>query len=194
MDLNLINQNSITSFAQNISNKIIEELKNYMDNTKLTDDSRVEFQNERKNIIKSFGEIYEVKDGGVYIYRKNEEFPEFNKDLYKGEKSGFYINENNKLIYNEKLNDEINSKINETKKGIIEKQNNILEEFRKIGEEYKADELGDDEKSVYITRVSDGKEQQDFKLSDELYDKIKENNKKHIETILIWNGKEYEIK
>ena len=49
-------------------------------------------------------------------------------------------------------------------------------------------------KSVYITRVSDGKEQQDFKLSDELYDKIKENNKKHIETILIWNGKEYEIK
>ena len=194
MDLDLINQNSITSFAQNISNKIIEELKNYMDNTKLTDDSKVEFQNERRNIIKSFGEIYEVKDGGVYIYRKNEEFPEFNKDLYKGEKGGFYINENNKLIYNEKLNDEINSKINEAKKGIIEKQNNILEEFRKIGEEYKADELGDDEKSVYITRVSDGKEQQDFKLSDELYDKIKENNKKHIETILIWNGKEYEIK
>lgn len=194
MDLNLINQNSITSFAQNISNKIIEELKNYMDNTKLTDDSKVEFQNERRNIIKSFGEIYEVKDGGVYIYRKNEEFPEFNKDLYKGEKGGFYINENNKLIYNEKLNDEINSKINEAKKGIIEKQNNILEEFRKIGGEYKADELGDDEKSVYITRVSDGKEQQDFKLSDELYDKIKENNKKHIETILIWNGKEYEIK
>ena len=165
-----------------------------MDNTKLTDDSKVEFQNERRNIIKSFGEIYEVKDGGVYIYRKNEEFPEFNKDLYKGEKGGFYINENNKLIYNEKLNDEINSKINEAKKGIIEKQNNILEEFRKIGGEYKADELGDDEKSVYITRVSDGKEQQDFKLSDELYDKIKENNKKHIETILIWNGKEYEIK
>ena len=50
MDLDLINQNIITSFAQNISNKIIEELKNYMDNTKLTDDSKVEFQNERRNI------------------------------------------------------------------------------------------------------------------------------------------------
>lgn len=194
MDLDIIKGQDIKGLVENLSKKIIEELKNHMDNTKLTDDSKVEFQNERNNIIKSFGEIYEVKDGGVYIYKQDKKFPEFNRELYNGQKSGFYINENNNLIYDDKLNDEINSKINKLKNGIIEKQNKILEDFRKIGEEYRAEELGDDEKLAYITRVSDGKELQDFNLSDEIYDKIKQNNKKHIDTILIWNGKEYEMK
>lgn len=194
MDLDIIKGQDIKGLVENLSKKIIEELKNHMDNTKLTDDSKVEFQNERNNIIKSFGEIYEVKDGGVYIYKQDKKFPEFNRELYNGQKTGFYINENNNLIYDDKLNDEINSKINKVKNGIIEKQNKILEDFRKIGEEYRVEELGDDEKSAYITRVSDGKELQDFNLSDEIYDKIKQNNKKHIDTTLIWNGKEYEIK
>ena len=194
MDLDIIKGQDIKGLVENLSKKIIEELKNHMDNTKLTDDSKVEFQNERNNIIKSFGEIYEVKDGGVYIYKQDKKFPEFNRELYNGQKSGFYINENNNLIYDDKLNYEINSKINKLKNGIIEKQNKILEDFRKIGEEYRAEELGDDEKLAYITRVSDGKELQDFNLSDEIYDKIKQNNKKHIDTTLIWNGKEYEIK
>jgi hypothetical protein len=194
MDLDIIKGQDVKGLVENLSKKIIEELKNHMDNTKLTDDSKVEFQNERNNIIKSFGEIYEVKDGGVYIYKQDKKFPEFNRELYNGQKSGFYINENNNLIYDDKLNYEINSKINKLKNGIIEKQNKILEDFRKIGEEYRVEELGDDEKLAYITRVSDGKELQDFNLSDEIYDKIKQNNKKHIDTTLIWNGKEYEIK
>lgn len=194
MDLDIIKGQDVKGLVENLSKKIIEELKNHMDNTKLTDDSKVEFQNERNNIIKSFGEIYEVKDGGVYIYKQDKKFPEFNRELYNGQKSGFYINENNNLIYDDKLNYEINSKINKLKNGIIEKQNKILEDFRKIGEEYRVEELGDDEKLAYITRVSDGKELQDFNLSDEIYDKIKQNNKKHIDTTLIWNGKEYEMK
>ena len=193
MDLNTIKE-KVVSIAESVSKTVIEELKNHMQNIQLTDDSKVEFQNERNNIIKSYGKIYEIKDGGVYIYVKDKEFPKFNKELYKGQQNGFYINKNDELVYNDKLNDEINSKINKTRNRIVEKQNKVLEEFRKVGEEYRVDELGDDEKYAYITRVSDNKELQDFNISDEIYDKIKENNRNNIETILVWNGKEYYIK
>ena len=69
-----------------------------------------------------------------------------------------------------------------------------MDEFRKVGEIYIVDELGDDERYVYLTRKSDNKEMQDFNILDELYDKIKENNRNGKKTELTWNGKIYEIK
>ena len=115
--------------------------------------------------------------------------------MYLGQEKGYYIlDDQGNLRYDEELNKTINSEINIEKSNILKEQQKEAMQFRKQGETYTVDELGDDERYAYLTRKSDGKEMQDFNISDELYDKIKENNKKGKETELTWNGKEYEIK
>lgn len=59
------------------------------------------------------------------------------------------------------------------------------------GETYIIDEIGDDEKYVFLTRKSDNKEFQEFNVSDELYNKIL-NDSSIIE--LIFENGEYKIK
>ena len=193
MELNNI-LGKISDFTKDFGEKLLKELTTAIANNKLTDASKVELQNKTRDIIKSHGEVYEVKNRGVYKYSLDSEYEELQKGMYLGQEKGFYIlDDQENLRYDEELNKTITSEINLEKSSILKKQQKELDEFRKEGETYIVDELGDDERYAYLTRKSDGKEMQDFNISDELYDKIKENNKTGNQTELTWNGKEYVI-
>ena len=193
MELNNI-LDKIGDFTKEFGEKFINELTNALENNKLTNESKVKLQDKTRDIIKSYGEVYQVKNRGVYKYTKDNEFEELQKGMYQGQNNGYYILENSgNLKYDEELNNKINSEINKAKSNILKSQQNELDDFRKVGEKYVVDELGDDEKYVYLTRISDKKEMQDFNISDGLYKKIKENNKEGKDSILTWNGKEYSL-
>ena len=193
MELNNI-LDKIGDFTKEFGEKLINELTNALENNKLTNESKVKLQDKTRDIIKSYGEVYQVKNRGVYKYTKDNEYEELQKGMYQGQNNGYYILENSgNLKYDEELNNKINSEINKAKSNILKSQQNELDDFRKVGEKYIVDELGDDEKYVYLTRLSDKKEMQDFNISDRLYEKIKENNKEGEESILTWDGKEYNL-
>lgn len=193
MELNNI-LDKIGDFTKEFGEKLINELTNALENNRLTNESKVKLQDRTKEIIKSYGEIYQVKNRGVYKFSKDNEYEELQKGMYEGQSNGFYILENSgNLKYDEELNTQINSEINKAKSNILKSQQKELDDFRKVGEKYVVDELGDDEKYIFITRLSDKKEMQDFNISDRLYEKIKENNKEGKESILTWNGKEYNL-
>jgi len=184
----------IGDFTKEFGEKFIDELAIALENNKLTNESKIKLQDKTREIIKSHGEIYQVKNRGVYKYTKDNEFEELQKGMYEGQSNGYYILDNDgNLIYDEELNNQINSEINKEKSNILKSQQKELEEFRKVGEKYIVDELGDDEKYVYLTRMTDKKEMQDFNISDRLYDILKENNKEKKDSILTWNGKEYRL-
>ena len=63
--------------------------------------------------------------------------------------------------------------------------------FEVEGEVYKIDEIGDDDKYVFLTRESDGSDKQVFDISDEFYNKILDD--RSIEYLIYKNGK-FEVK
>ena len=63
--------------------------------------------------------------------------------------------------------------------------------FEVEGEVYKIDEIGDDDKYVFLTRESDGADKQIFNISDELYNKILDDGS--IEYLVYKNG-EFQVK
>ena len=187
--------NKVSDFTKDFGNKLISELSNAIANNKLTNESKIKLQDKTRDIIKSHGEVYEVKNRGVYKSRLDNKYEELQKGMYLGQEKGFYIlDDGGNLRYDEELNKTIKNEINIEKSSILKQQQKEMDEFRKVGEIYIVDELGDDERYVYLTRKSDNKEMQDFNISDGLYDKIKENNKNGKKTELTWNGKIYEIK
>ena len=187
--------NKVSDFTKDFGNKLISELSNTIANNKLTNESKIKLQDKTRDIIKSHGEVYEVKNRGVYKYSLDSKYEELQKGMYLGQEKGFYIlDDGGNLRYDEELNKTIKNEINIEKSSILKQQQKEMDEFRKVGEIYIVDELGDDERYVYLTRKSDNKEMQDFNILDELYDKIKENNRNGKKTELTWNGKEYEIK
>ena len=193
MELNNI-LGKIGYFTKEFGEKFINELANALENNKLSNESKIKLQDKTREIIKSYGEVYQVKNRGVYKFSQDKEFEELQKGMYEGQSNGYYILDNDgNLIYDEELNNQINSEINKEKSNILKSQQKELEEFRKVGEKYIVDELGDDEKYVYLTRMTDKKEMQDFNISDRLYDILKENNKEKKDSILTWNGKEYRL-
>lgn len=48
--------------------------------------------------------------------------------------------------------------------------------MKKEGETYIVDEIGDDEKYVFLTRESDGEVFQEFDITDELYNELLNNH------------------
>ncbi len=193
MDLSVITD-KIIDFTKEVGKNIIEEITNYMDNQQLTSDSKVELQNRTRDMLKEYDGIYEVKNRVVYKHTKDSQLPVLVKNLYNGQENGYYTLNNNSLVYNQELNEQINQKINQIKKEVIEEQNRYLNSCRIDGEEYIVDEVGDDEKYIYLTRKSDNMEFQDINISNQLYEKLKEELKRKKEPTLIWNGKEYIIK
>lgn len=193
MDLSVITD-KIIDFTKEVGKNIIEEITNYMDNQQLTSDSKVELQNRTRDMLKEYDGIYEVKNRVVYKHTKDSQLPVLVKNLYNGQENGYYTLNNNSLVYNQELNEQINQKINQIKKEVIEEQNRYLNSCRIDGEEYIVDEVGDDEKYIYLTRKSDNMEFQDINISNQLYEKLKEELKSKKEPTLIWNGKEYIIK
>ncbi len=191
MELNNI-LGKISDFTKEFGEKLLDELTTAIANNKLTDASKVKLQDKTRDIIKSHGEVYEVKNRGVYKYSLDSKYEELQKGMYLGQEKGFYIlDDQGNLRYDEELNKTIKAEINLEKSSILKEQQKEAEQFRKKGETYTVDELGDDERYAYLTRKSDGKEMQDFNISDELYDKIKENNRNGKKTEITWNGKEY---
>ena len=187
--------NKVSDFTKDFGNKLISELSNTIANNKLTNESKIKLEDKTTDIIKRHGEVYEVKNRGVYKYSLDSKYEELQKGMYLGQEKGFYIlDDGGNLRYDEELNKTIKNEINIEKSSILKQQQKEMDEFRKVGEIYIVDELGDDERYVYLTRKSDNKEMQDFNILDELYDKIKENNRNGKKTELTWNGKEYEIK
>ena len=193
MDLSVITD-KIIDFTKEVGKNIIEEITNYMDNQQLTSDSKVELQNRTRDMLKEYDGIYEVKNRVVYKHTKDSQLPVLVKNLYNGQENGYYTLNNNSLVYNQELNEQINQKINQIKKEVIEEQNRYLNSCRIDGEEYIVDEVGDDEKYIYLTRKSDNMEFQDINISNQLYENLKEELKNKKEPTLIWNGKEYIIK
>ena len=63
--------------------------------------------------------------------------------------------------------------------------------FEVEGEIYKIDEIGDDDKYVFLTRERDGVDKQIFDISDELYNQILDDG--GIEYLVYKNG-EFQVK
>ena len=78
------------------------------------------------------------------------------------------------------------------KNDIILKEKERLNQNRVEGEKYIVDEIGDDEKYVYLTRSSNGAEFQEFEISDQLYEELLNENTNE-EINLVYSNGEYKI-
>lgn len=185
--------------AKSLGETLINELKNYLDNKKnwgqetnlkLSEDARVEVLEGERKILGQYTEIYQIRNGEIYKFNNNVE-PEYigNTEL----ENGIYRkNENNEYQLDINLNQEINNKISEMKNDIILKEKERLNQNRVEGEKYIVDEIGDDEKYVYLTRTSNGTEFQEFEISDQLYEELlNENTNEKIN--LVYSNGEYKI-
>lgn len=82
-----------------------------------------------------------------------------------------------------------NIKNNDVKIG--DRENMLEKEFRKEGEIYEVDEIGDDEKYVFLTRLSDQAQMQEFNISNELYNELLNDRREELR--LIYKNGEYKI-
>lgn len=185
--------------AKSLGETLLNELKNYLDNKKnwgqgtnlkLSEDAKVEVLEGERKILGQYTDIYQIKNGEIYKFNNNVE-PEYigNTEL----ENGIYRkNENNEYQLDINLNQEINNKISEMKNDIILKEKERLNQNRVEGEKYIVDEIGDDEKYVYLTRTSNGTEFQEFEISDQLYEELlNENTNEKIN--LVYSNGEYKI-
>ena len=69
----------------------------------------------------------------------------------------------------EKINTIANEDIDRDEDMVGDRENMLESEFRKEGEIYEVDEIGDDEKYVFLTRLSDKAQMQEFDISNKLY-------------------------
>ena len=185
--------------AKSLGETLLNELKNYLDNKKnwgqetnlkLSEDAKVEVLEGERKILGQYTDIYQIRNGEIYKFNNNVE-PEYigNTEL----ENGIYRKkENNEYQLDINLNQEINNKISEMKNDIILKEKERLNQKRVEGEKYIVDEIGDDEKYVYLTRTSNGTEFQEFEISDQLYEEIlNENTNEKIN--LVYSNGEYKI-
>lgn len=185
--------------AKSLGETLLNELKNYLDNKKnwgqetnlkLSEDARVEVLEGERKILGQYTDIYQIRNGEIYKFNNNVE-PEYigNTEL----ENGIYRkNENNEYQLDINLNQEINNKISEMKNDIILKEKERLNQNRVEGEKYIVDEIGDDEKYVYLTCTSNGTEFQEFEISDQLYEELlNENTNEKIN--LVYSNGEYKI-
>ncbi len=185
--------------AKSLGETLLNELKNYLDNKKnwgqetnlkLSEDAKVEILEGERKILGQYTDIYQIKNEEIYAFNNNEE-PEYigNTEL----ENGIYRkNENNEYQLDINLNQEINNKISEMKNDIILKEKERLNQNRVEGEKYIVDEIGDDEKYVYLTRSSNGAEFQEFEISDQLYEELLNENTNE-EINLVYSNGEYKI-
>lgn len=185
--------------AKSLGETLLNELKNYLDNKKnwgqetnlkLSEDARVEVLEGERKILGQYTDIYQIRNGEIYKFNNNVE-PEYigNTEL----ENGIYRkNENNEYQLDINLNQEINNKISEMKNDIILKEKERLNQNRVEGEKYIVDEIGDDEKYVYLTRTSNGTEFQEFEISDQLYEELLNENTNEKINLVYRNG-EYKI-
>lgn len=185
--------------AKSLGETLLNELKNYLDNKKnwgqetnlkLSEDAKVEILEGERKILGQYTDIYQIKNEEIYAFNNNEE-PEYIGNT-KLENGIYRKNENNEYQLDINLNQEINNKISEMKNDIILKEKERLNQNRVEGEKYIVDEIGDDEKYVYLTRSSNGAEFQEFEISDQLYEELLNENTNE-EINLVYSNGEYKI-
>ena len=172
--------------AKSLGTLLLKEIRNKMQNSNLTVKAKEKINEERNEIIENYADIYEVKNGEMKLFSKNNKSPEFigATDL----ENGFYEKQENTFKLNKNLTDKINEELNLSKNRIIE----FINSQKHVGEEYLVDEIGDDEKYVFLTRKSTGKSFQEF-IPDELYSELlSQENPSNI--ILVFDGEKYNIK
>ena len=176
--------------AKSLGTLLLKEIKNKMQNNNLTVNAKEKINKERNEIIENYADIYEVKNGEMKLLSKNNKTPEFigATDL----ENGFYEKQENTFKLNKNLTDKINEELNLSKNRIIEEEKEFINSQKNIGEEYVVDEIGDDEKYVFLTRKSTGKSFQEF-IPDELYNELL-SQEKPSNIILVFDGEKYNIK
>ena len=91
----------------------------------------------------------------------------------------------------EKINTIANEDVDRDENIIGDRENMLESEFRKEGEIYEVDEIGDDEKYVFLTRLSDKAQMQEFDISNKLYNELL--NCKNDELKVVFHNGEYKI-
>ena len=175
--------------AKSLGTLLLKEIKDKMQSNNLTVNAKEKIIKKRNEIIGNYADIYEVKNGEMKLFSKDNKQPEFigATDL----ENGFYEKVDNNFKLNKNLTNKINEELNLSKNKIIEEEKEFINSQKKEGEEYIVDEIGDDEKYVFLTRKSTGQSFQEF-ISDELYSKLLEQDLSDI--ILVYDGEKYSIK
>ena len=104
------------------------------------------------------------------------------------EKNSFGNREN---IGDENINIIADENVDRDENIIGDRENMLESEFRKEGEIYEVDEIGDDEKYVFLTRLSDKAQMQEFDISNKLYNELL--NCKNEELKVVFHNGEYKI-
>ena len=91
----------------------------------------------------------------------------------------------------EKINTIANEDIDRDEDMVGDRENMLESEFRKEGEIYEVDEIGDDEKYVFLTRLSDKAQMQEFDISNKLYNELL--NCKNEELKVVFHNGDYKI-
>ena len=91
----------------------------------------------------------------------------------------------------EKINTIANEDIDRDEDMVGDRENMLESEFRKEGEIYEVDEIGDDEKYIFLTRLSDKAQMQEFDISNKLYNELL--NCKNDELKVVFHNGEYKI-
>ena len=91
----------------------------------------------------------------------------------------------------EKINTIADENIDRDEDMVGDRENMLESEFRKEGEIYEVDEIGDDEKYVFLTRLSDKAQMQEFDISNKLYNELL--NCKNEELKVVFHNGEYKI-
>lgn len=147
--------------------------------------NNIEVSKIKQNLLEGFlNELQKIGDG-----KGKNSFG--NRDTI-GDKNSF---ENRDTIGDENTFEKINTIANEDidrDEDIVGDRENMLEsEFRKEGEIYEVDEIGDDEKYVFLTRLSDKAQMQEFDISNKLYNELL--NCKNEELKVVFHNGEYKI-
>lgn len=143
MELNLSN------FLNKNRDKLLEFTRNFAD--ELQNEINKKYSNKFKNELDTkYSNKLSNKLDAKYSNKSSNELDEKNSNQLNEKSKGKFVD-----IFKEKK---------------MEKDNKSeLEIGRREGETYTVDEIGDDEKYVFLTRESDGKDFQEFNISDELY-------------------------
>ena len=188
--MNLDIGNMLIQGVKNIGESLLKELKNYMSSQNLTENAKIKVQENRNKIINNYADIYEIRNGEISLYSKDNINPEFIESTNL--QNGFYNFQDGEYVLDQELTNKINQEIELSKQQVIEEEKKFIESQKVDGEEYKVDEIGDDEKYVFLTRTSNGTEFQEF-ISDDLYKELLMQNNKSDITLVYTDGK-YTIK
>jgi len=147
--------------------------------------NNIEVSKIKQNLLEGFlNELQKIGDG------KGKNFFE-NRDTIGDENTFEKINTIGDENTFEKINTIANEDIDRDENIVGDRENMLESEFRKEGEIYEVDEIGDDEKYVFLTRLSDKAQMQEFDISNKLYNELL--NCKNEELKVVFHNGEYKI-